>query len=162
MVIFAPLTPVAQLDRAPGYEPGGREFESLRARIIHSVREPTSDCNCLSRTLRTPDRQQDEFDNLAIGQVGRQSESEGGPAGTRRAAPKQSLRARYIHRFENQQAIPKRGPSRRDEARSAEAISPGRAFRHRRPRTVNQFGSLDRNPQWWCAPAASINATTWR
>jgi hypothetical protein len=23
--------PVAQLDRAPGYEPGGREFESLRA-----------------------------------------------------------------------------------------------------------------------------------
>src|SRR5580698_6809823 len=24
--------PVAQLDRAPGYEPGGREFESLRAR----------------------------------------------------------------------------------------------------------------------------------
>ena len=25
--------PVAQLDRVPGYEPGGREFESLRARI---------------------------------------------------------------------------------------------------------------------------------
>ena len=24
--------PVAQLDRVPGYEPGGREFESLRAR----------------------------------------------------------------------------------------------------------------------------------
>ncbi|SBV35895.1 hypothetical protein STPYR_10825 [uncultured Stenotrophomonas sp.] len=23
--------PVAQLDRVPGYEPGGREFESLRA-----------------------------------------------------------------------------------------------------------------------------------
>jgi hypothetical protein len=52
VLIFAPLTPkghssssdlgvrnfnfcfapVAQLDRAPGYEPGGREFESLRAR----------------------------------------------------------------------------------------------------------------------------------
>ena len=28
--------PVAQLDRVPGYEPGGREFESLRAR--HSLR----------------------------------------------------------------------------------------------------------------------------
>ena len=27
--------PVAQLDRVPGYEPGGREFESLRARILH-------------------------------------------------------------------------------------------------------------------------------
>lgn len=26
--------PVAQLDRVPGYEPGGREFESLRARQI--------------------------------------------------------------------------------------------------------------------------------
>ena len=26
------LAPVAQLDRVPGYEPGGREFESLRAR----------------------------------------------------------------------------------------------------------------------------------
>jgi hypothetical protein len=33
VVIFAPrIAPVAQLDRAPGYEPGGREFESLRAR----------------------------------------------------------------------------------------------------------------------------------
>jgi hypothetical protein len=29
--IFAVFAPVAQLDRAPGYEPGGREFESLRA-----------------------------------------------------------------------------------------------------------------------------------
>ena len=31
--------PVAQLDRVPGYEPGGREFESLRARqllLVHS------------------------------------------------------------------------------------------------------------------------------
>lgn len=25
------FAPVAQLDRVPGYEPGGREFESLRA-----------------------------------------------------------------------------------------------------------------------------------
>src|ERR1700728_1333517 len=30
--------PVAQLDRAPGYEPGGREFESLRARHKFSSR----------------------------------------------------------------------------------------------------------------------------
>ena len=30
--ICGPAAPVAQLDRAPGYEPGGREFESLRAR----------------------------------------------------------------------------------------------------------------------------------
>jgi hypothetical protein len=64
MVIFAPLTgsgrafepnphradtvgkgvavslsvaPVAQLDRAPGYEPGGREFESLRAHQLIKV-----------------------------------------------------------------------------------------------------------------------------
>src|SRR5689334_15510391 len=36
VVGFAPSilshAPVAQLDRVPGYEPGGREFESLRAR----------------------------------------------------------------------------------------------------------------------------------
>ena len=29
--------PVAQLDRAPGYELGGREFESLRARHIFLI-----------------------------------------------------------------------------------------------------------------------------
>src|SRR6266481_6651559 len=28
------FAPVAQLDRVPGYEPGGREFESLRARHL--------------------------------------------------------------------------------------------------------------------------------
>ena len=27
-----PLAPIAQLDRVPGFEPGGREFESLWAR----------------------------------------------------------------------------------------------------------------------------------
>src|SRR5688500_15427186 len=32
--------PVAQLDRVPGYEPGGREFESLRARHIEMNRPP--------------------------------------------------------------------------------------------------------------------------
>ncbi len=30
--------PVAQLDRVPGYEPGGREFESLRARQLRTRR----------------------------------------------------------------------------------------------------------------------------
>ena len=30
---FFEIAPVAQLDRAPGYELGGREFESLRARF---------------------------------------------------------------------------------------------------------------------------------
>src|SRR5947208_2895794 len=29
--------PVAQLDRAPDYESGGQEFESLRARQIHDI-----------------------------------------------------------------------------------------------------------------------------
>ena len=32
LLLFAPSAPVAQLDRVPGFEPGGREFESLRAR----------------------------------------------------------------------------------------------------------------------------------
>ncbi len=30
-----PYAPVAQLDRVPGYEPGGRRFESFRARHLH-------------------------------------------------------------------------------------------------------------------------------
>lgn len=31
-VAFMPRAPVAQLDRAPDYESGGQEFESLRVR----------------------------------------------------------------------------------------------------------------------------------
>ena len=34
LIIPALNAPVAQLDRVPGYEPGGREFESLRARQL--------------------------------------------------------------------------------------------------------------------------------
>ena len=34
MLIFLNRAPVAQLDRASGYEPEGREFESPRARHI--------------------------------------------------------------------------------------------------------------------------------
>ena len=35
--------PVAQLDRVPGYEPGGREFESLRARQLPELDQAVSD-----------------------------------------------------------------------------------------------------------------------
>jgi hypothetical protein len=46
--------PVAQLDRAPGYEPGGREFESLRARHwIEHVR-PASKFQKTEVTTRVP------------------------------------------------------------------------------------------------------------
>ena len=37
--------PVAQLDRVPGFEPGGREFESLRARQLNQA--VTLICSCL-------------------------------------------------------------------------------------------------------------------
>ena len=33
-IVYAP---VAQLDRVPGYEPGGRRFESFRARQIKNL-----------------------------------------------------------------------------------------------------------------------------
>ena len=33
------FAPVAQLDRVPGYEPGGRRFESFRARHIKGARQ---------------------------------------------------------------------------------------------------------------------------
>src|SRR2546427_589474 len=45
--------PVAQLDRASGFEPEGREFESLRAR--HSKPSPIIHLRCyFEGTLRTP------------------------------------------------------------------------------------------------------------
>ena len=45
--------PVAQLDRVPGYEPGGREFESLRARHLPSPRQQLG-AVFLSRTSPQP------------------------------------------------------------------------------------------------------------
>ena len=59
----ASRAPLAQLDRASGYEPEGREFESLRAR--HRIRDlgalkrecPSSlsaNCSCLLNTSRMP------------------------------------------------------------------------------------------------------------
>ena len=33
-IVALQYAPVAQLDRVPGFEPGGREFESLRARHL--------------------------------------------------------------------------------------------------------------------------------
>ena len=38
MCQIAPHAPVAQLDRVSGFEPGGREFESLRAHQNRDVR----------------------------------------------------------------------------------------------------------------------------
>jgi hypothetical protein len=41
--------PVAQLDRVPGYELGGREFESLRARhLMHRYQAATEPLAALS------------------------------------------------------------------------------------------------------------------
>ncbi len=37
--------PVAQLDRVPGFEPGGRAFESLRARQLHFSGIKTTICS---------------------------------------------------------------------------------------------------------------------
>ena len=47
--IFKFYAPVAQLDRVPGYEPGGREFESLQAR--HLICPLVSDDSLLSGFL---------------------------------------------------------------------------------------------------------------
>ena len=38
------IAPVAQLDRACGYEPQGREFESLRARQRLYIQSKVFDC----------------------------------------------------------------------------------------------------------------------
>ncbi len=47
-----PFAPVAQLDRAPGYEPGGREFESLRARHNSFVDQLFRAHNCAQTVPR--------------------------------------------------------------------------------------------------------------
>jgi hypothetical protein len=51
LIVFAP---VAQLDRAPGYEPGGREFESLRAHHKYWVRAQSADKSCSTVSIRLP------------------------------------------------------------------------------------------------------------
>ncbi len=43
MLRFVYRAPLAQLDRASGYEPEGREFESLRARHISPIKTLVSE-----------------------------------------------------------------------------------------------------------------------
>ena len=90
--------PVAQLDRAPGFEPGGREFESLRARICLWVRAPPAAMSRATPAIRTPDGQQGEFDHSALWPRGTPARSDGGPERQRgmsgRRGREQSVRAR--------------------------------------------------------------------
>jgi hypothetical protein len=51
VIIFLRCAPVAQLDRASGYEPEGREFDSLRAR--HSC-SPTGVSVAVVETVGRP------------------------------------------------------------------------------------------------------------
>jgi hypothetical protein len=50
MRTLIPRAPVAQLDRAPGFEPGGRRFESVRARQLTRWRKFA----CIGLALRDP------------------------------------------------------------------------------------------------------------
>jgi hypothetical protein len=55
--------PVAQLDRVSGYEPEGREFESLQARQIIQGQDTAGYVKpVLAGKIRTPDSKQAEFD----------------------------------------------------------------------------------------------------
>ena len=44
------IAPVAQLDRVPGFEPGGREFESLRARHFGALKDLRTQKNRATHT----------------------------------------------------------------------------------------------------------------
>jgi hypothetical protein len=91
--------PVAQLDRAPGFEPGGREFESLRARHWFFCMRTVGRVKLSGVLIRTPRQTTSRFDNLAgFGQVGRcrvaaavRSEAE-----DERRSREQSVRARHL------------------------------------------------------------------
>ncbi len=79
---------ISNFCRAPSYEPGGREFESLRAHQSYSVPEnplQVLTARCCNSNSRQKTR---EFDNLAVfGQVGRcRAQRGGGPEGTSGAA----------------------------------------------------------------------------
>jgi hypothetical protein len=56
-VDYCQCAPVAQLDRAPGYEPGGREFESLRAHHNFRCLRTLSRLRPFDVVIRTPGRQ---------------------------------------------------------------------------------------------------------
>jgi hypothetical protein len=74
--------PVAQLDRVPGYEPGGREFESLRARQTQNTRN--SRVFLFGRfedEIRTPDQYTWQFDKIAGSDFEQRSEAELAPKG---------------------------------------------------------------------------------
>src|SRR5258708_40070100 len=94
---------VAQLDRAPGYERGGREFESLRAPHSFPCLRTLRRFFPLDAIIRTPGRQQAEFDNLAVGQVGRRREatavSKGRGAQRRAISPGAPLSITYTRCF---------------------------------------------------------------
>ena len=59
IALSQPRAPLAQLDRASGYEPEGREFESLRARhfrLVFRLRSPQPEQRkALHRVYREPD-----------------------------------------------------------------------------------------------------------
>jgi hypothetical protein len=57
------FAPVAQLDRVPGYEPGGREFESLRARQL--IEKPARAGFFAPGKTRIPDEIKKLFDGIA-------------------------------------------------------------------------------------------------
>ena len=59
LTLFGNCAPVAQLDRVPGFEPGGRRFESFRARhFCHTYQQDTTICGTgeigLPPILRVP------------------------------------------------------------------------------------------------------------
>src|SRR5258708_25421299 len=88
--LHSPSAPVAQLDRAPGFEPGGRRFESVRAHLITkyfgSPGQPAG-----NKQFEPPTDKQDRFDNPALRRVGRcRARRGGGPerSGGRAAQPR--------------------------------------------------------------------------
>jgi hypothetical protein len=102
--LFSTIAPVAQLDRAPGYEPGGREFESLRAHQSHEKRPALSRPFLMTRVHRCgliPGREAVEFDYSAARpswtpeRQRRRSRARARDEGRGRQ-PEQSLRAHHI------------------------------------------------------------------
>ena len=58
--------PVAQLDRVPGYELGGREFESLRAHHFYSARRGACTPFCFQRETCMAFRENDDQETQGV------------------------------------------------------------------------------------------------
>ena len=116
------IAPVAQLDRVPGYEPGGRRFESFRAR--HFKKEQRCSFFLRGGKVRTSDTKEKQ-----VRQKGRIAflDVQSTPAGRgRRTRPNQSSRARHFKKEQRCSFFLRGGKVRTSDTKEKQVRQKGR------------------------------------